>query len=119
MRYTAVARHRSEYPQPITFVKGTQLTIGEKYEGPEAWDHWYLCRAAGQQEGWVPGQIIERLGAGHGQALEDYTARELDVDEGDVLISSRTLNGWAWCERPSDARSGWVPLESLEEARRD
>ena len=46
------------------------------------------------------------------------TARELDVDEGDVLIGSRTLNGWLWCHRLSQApaEAGWVPLAHLQAA---
>ncbi|MGE8641318.1 MAG: SH3 domain-containing protein [Achromobacter sp.] len=119
MRYIVVARHRSEYPKPIQFAKGCLIAIGEKYEGPEGWDNWYLCRTPDSQEGWVPGQIIEHLEPGSGKALEDYTALELDVDAGDVLIGSRTLNGWAWCNRPADAGSGWVPLKNLRETGND
>ena len=119
MRFIVVMQHRSEYAQPISFAKGTLLTIGEKYEGPEGWDNWHLCRTPDSREGWVPGQIIERLGRCSGTALEDYTALELDVDAGDVLIGSRTLNGWVWCHCPSNARSGWVPLKNLRESDDD
>lgn len=115
MRYIVVAQHRSEYPEPICLAKGDLITIGEKYEGPEGWDNWYLCRTPDSQEGWVPGQIIEELNPGNGKALEDYTALELNANTGDVLIGTRTLNGWVWCQHSSDARSGWVPLKNLQE----
>lgn len=119
MRYIVVAPHRSEYPQPICFAKGSLIAIGEKYEGPEGWDNWYLCRTHDSQEGWVPGQIIEQLEPGVGKALEDYTALELGVDAGDVLMGSRTLNGWVWCHQSSDALNGWVPLKNLHEIDHD
>ncbi|KRW75826.1 SH3 domain-containing protein, partial [Pseudomonas citronellolis] len=76
MHYEVVVAHRSEYPEPITFARGALLKVGERYEGPEGWDDWYFCAAAGR-EGWVPAQVFERVGEGVGRALEDYTAREM------------------------------------------
>lgn len=58
-------------------------------------------------------QVLEQLGKGCGRLLEDYSARELDVDEGGVLTGSRILNGWLWCESDSSG-PGWVPLANLE-----
>lgn len=110
MRYVAIGAHRSEYPEPITFPQGAPLTVGEQYEGPEGWDNWFFCTTAGHPGGWVPGQIIERIDARQGRALRAYTARELDVDEGDALAGAEQLNGWMWCTRHSDGQSGWVPL---------
>ncbi len=116
MKYIAIDQHHSEYPEPITFAKGALLVIGEKYEGSEDWNNWYLCHTADQQKGWVPGQVIEWIDACNGRALEDYTAQELDVSKGDVLTASRIMNGWAWCCRLSDCQSGWVPLKVLRKA---
>lgn len=113
MKYAVVKSHRSEYPHPISFKKGDPLAIREKYEGPEGWSDWYFCTTPGHTGGWVPAQAIERLGDGTGRASEDYIARELNVDEGDLLFGSRLLNGWVWCRRPSGTESGWVPLENL------
>lgn len=116
-RYVATGQHRSEYPSPITFKKGAPLAVGNKYEGPEGWSDWYFCTTPGQQGGWVPGQLIGRFAdARNGVALEDYTAKELDVDEGDVLAVSKILDGWMWCERLSDDQSGWVPMELLRKS---
>lgn len=111
--HTVTRQHRSEYPQPITFDAGTVLAVGERYDGDEGWEGWYSCLAPGQERGWVPEQVLEFVGPGTARAREPYTARELDVDVGDVLESSRTLNGWAWCVRPGDDASEWVPLANL------
>lgn len=116
MKYIAILPHRSEYPDPITFTQGATLSVGEKYDGPEAWDNWFFCTLPGHAGGWVPEQVIARTGNGHGVAREDYTARELDVDTDDVLEGIRTLNGWQWCHRPADGKSGWVPMENLRVA---
>lgn len=114
MKFAVVAEHRSEYPEPITFTKGAALMVGECYEGEEGWDNWYLCSASGQHDGWVPGQLIERLEGNRGRAREDYCARELDVDSGDIVLGSRQLNGWVWCCKVPDGESGWVPLAVLQ-----
>lgn len=114
-KYLIVSPHESEFPNPITFKKGAPLIVGEEYEGSEGWDNWFLCSTPGQESGWVPGQIIERLVGSTGRALDDYTARELDVQEGELVIGSRTLNGWLWCERYGGSGAGWVPLENLKE----
>lgn len=116
MKYIAIKNHRSEFPEPITFAKGDHLQIGEEYKGPEDWDNWHFCTTTNHQEGWVPAQIIKWTDTGNGIATQDYTARELDVNEGDELSASKSINGWAWCCRLSDQQTGWVPLEILQEA---
>lgn len=113
--HRVVKPHVSEYPEPITFSAGISLAVGERYEGPEGWDDWFFCSAPGQSCGWVPGQVIGAVEAGIATALEDYTARELTVDAGDVVIGTRRLNGWLWADRQGTPDSGWVPLANLED----
>ena len=114
-KYLVIQDHTSEYPEPITFAKGTPLIVGEKYNGPEGWDNWLFCETPGQIGGWVPAQIIEIVNDKTARAREDYTARELNVREGDLLLGTRTLNGWVWCKRIDSLESGWVPLANLQE----
>lgn len=115
-QYLVIKDHNSEYPEPITFAKGSHLVVGEKYEGPEGWDNWLFCETPGQKGGWVPAQIIEIINDNIARAREDYTARELNVREGDLLLGIRTLNGWVWCKSTKSLESGWVPLVNLQEA---
>lgn len=114
-KFLVVRPHESEYPRPITFKKGDPLVVGEEYEGAEGWENWFLCSTPGQEPGWVPGQIIERLAGATGRAREDYTARELNVLEGEIVTGGKVLNGWLWCENAAGTESGWVPLENLQE----
>ena len=116
-QYVVTQDHTSEYPEPITFEKGAFLVVGEKYQGPEDWDNWMFCETPGQKGGWVPVQVIEMIDDKTARAREDYTARELNVREGDLLLGVKSLNGWAWCENSSNLESGWVPLANLQEAR--
>lgn len=116
-RYVVTKRHTSEYSEPITVKKGDPLAVGERYAGQEQWHDWFLCSTPGQQDGWVPAQIIETLADGCTVASEDYTARELNVEEGDTVLCTRMLNGWGWCESLRHAGSGWVPLENLKTHR--
>jgi hypothetical protein len=116
-QYVVIQNHTSEYPEPITFTKGASLYVGEKYQGPEGWDNWLFCRTPGQKGGWVPAQIIEIINDKIARAREDYTARELNVREGYLLLGSKTLNGWIWCKKPNSLESGWVPLAKLQEVR--
>lgn len=112
----ATDQHISEYPDPITFIKGTKIFIGEKYEGNEYWDNWYYCTVPNHSGGWVPAQLIEQSDKpSHGVANDDYTAKELDVNEGDKFRAIKYMNGWLWCQRLFDNELGWVPAGILKE----
>lgn len=113
VKLIVIERHISEYPRPITFAKGAPLTIGELYAGDKNWNEWYFCSTPGQEAGWVPGQLIERISDTMGIAKEDYSAKELDVNPGEVIWGSKVLNGWVWCTRISHAEEGWVPLMNI------
>lgn len=115
--YLVIQGHTSEFPNPITFDKGTPLTVGERYEGPEGWENWIFCESPGQEGGWVPAQIIEITTGNTARARDDYTARELNVKEGELVLGERILNGWVWCEKSSGFESGWVPLGNLKEVQ--
>lgn len=114
IHYLVTEDHQSEFPEPIVLPKGAVLVIGEKYDGPEDWIGWFFCETPGQKGGWVPEQIIQKTGPRSGYALEDYSARELNVSAGHQVWGGRELNGWLWCERPDRSDSGWVPLSKLQ-----
>lgn len=113
-RYIVVTAHQSEYPEPIHFQRGTTLQIGEKYQGPEDWQDWYFCHTDAHPGGWMPRQVFRLTEAGQGVALQDYSAKELNVAQGDLLEGTRTLNGWLWAQHLASKESGGVPLENLQ-----
>ncbi len=115
LKFIVIQQHQSEFPDPITFSKGALLNLGEVYKGEEGWKNWCFCTTQGQKGGWVPEQVFERIDDNIGCAIESYTARELDVDQGDVLLSLRELNGWVWCRKSTNGEEGWVPAECLQQ----
>ncbi|GAV14642.1 SH3 domain-containing protein [Paenibacillus sp. NAIST15-1] len=80
--YIVIKKHRSNYPNPLTLIKGQSVIMGEKYEGPENWENWIFCttQSEGNQKisGWVPMQLLDTKGT-EAIVLEDYTARELNA----------------------------------------
>ncbi|WP_197081575.1 SH3 domain-containing protein [Chromobacterium sp. LK1] len=111
--YIAIQNHTPEHSAPISFAKGAPLLVGERYEGPEGWENWYFCETPGQAAGgWVPGQLIEYID-GKALARDSYSAQELDIQAGERLLGSKTLNGWLWCRRQDGEAFGWVPLNIL------
>jgi len=117
MDYEVIKEHRSNYPNPITLSKGQSVILGKKYDGPEDWDNWVYCSTIdGSQEGWVPEQIIQAK-EGVGVVLDDYTAKELNVEVGETVVGIRVLNGWIWCEKANGKESGWVPKDHLKPLR--
>lgn len=114
MKYVVIKAHKSQFPDPIIVLKGELLHVGEKYNGPENWDHWYFCTTAAKKAGWVPAQVIQWLNDKTGIALEDYSARELNVDNGEIVVGLKIMNGWLWCHTDTRAKSGWVPLAHLQ-----
>lgn len=114
VKFLVIKPHVSEYPDPIRFKKGSSLVVGEKSDGIEKWDNWYFCSTSEHAGGWVPAQIIALLDDKNGVALEDYSANELNVAIGDILLGEKNLNGWVWCLQPHKGIMGWVPLENLQ-----
>ena len=64
-------------------------------------------------EGFVPEQIIRKEDR-NGIILEDYSAKELDIDEGTLVEGIKELNGWMWLRNTITNDLGWVPMEKLK-----
>ena len=107
--YIVIASHRSNYPNPIQFVKGETLVLGKRdteYPG------WVWVTTPSEKDGWAPEPLIERTSINSGTALSEYTARELDTQVGDLVSCVKELHGWLWVEK-ENGESGWVPKESV------
>ena len=111
--YLVIQAHASEFPAPMRVRKGDRVAVGERYDGPEGWPDWYLCTPADQEAGFVPAQFLDRHADGSATMLEDFTNKELDVAQGEILRGERELNGWVWVVRLIGEEAGWVPLENL------
>jgi hypothetical protein len=59
----------------------------------------------------VPEQIID---GDSGKITEDYSAKELNIDEGTIAEGIKELNGWLWLKNKKTNEVGWVPVGKLK-----
>ncbi len=118
-RYVVVCKWIESYENPIILKKDERVVINLaiKETDPE-WVNWVWCIADNGMTGWVPIQILnvyETLSNERQIAvvLEDYSAYELPVNQGEIVVGSRCLNGWVWCRKENSTKEGWVPIRCL------
>ena len=113
MKYRALKKYNSAPDNPIEITKGEELLIFEESDPHGDWPNWLFCKGE-NKEGWVPKQIITIEGS-KGISSENYTAIEMNLTLGDVIISSRELNGWIWGTKENEPDLfSWAPLDCLE-----
>lgn len=113
MIYKVVRDHTCDNTTPIIVTKGTRVKVGEQSDSNGIWPNWVYCFGLeGQGEGWTPIQIIH-LENEYGIVLEDYSAIELKVLQGETVEGDIELNGWIWCKKRNDNNTGWLPKEKL------
>lgn len=112
--YILVREYENSNPDPIELKKGDVVKLGETFTDNALWPNWINCVSGRTgKSGWTPMQILQVDGE-TGMASTDYTAREMTVEVGDMVMADRELNGWRWCVRESDGESGWVPEMCLK-----
>jgi hypothetical protein len=115
--YLVTERYETEFTNPITLTAGEKVTIGEDPDpemNPDTWINWEYCiKSDGSNAGFVPRQIIEIEGE-HGIILENYSAKEMTVEKGEIVEGIKELNGWLWAKNKATGEIGWIPLEVLE-----
>jgi hypothetical protein len=115
--YIVTKSHETEFPNPITLTAGEKVMIGED-PNPEVnhdtWINWAYCiKEDGSNAGFVPEQIIRKEGS-YGIVLENYSAHEMTVSEGETLEGTKELNGWLWARNKRTGELGWIPLENVK-----
>jgi hypothetical protein len=105
--------YSAKYKNPIILNTGDIVTLGEE-EKEEKWKGW--IRASTQNnEGWIPLQIVNISDDGKtGIISEYYSAKEIDTEEGDIIIVMNKLNGWSWVKKESTGEEGWIPDENID-----
>lgn len=111
--YARIARdYRTQYTNPIRFVQGEVVTLGEC---DTEWPAFIWTITADGNAGWAPIEWLTPLGSDRAEGLREYSAQELDVDAGDQVTLLHALGGWWWCAHV-DGRVGWVPAAHVEHA---
>lgn len=113
-KYRVIKSRKTDSDNPIIVFKGEKLICVEESNEDADWAGWIFCKSE-NNEGWVPKQIINRSGD-IGFLLEDYDAREFDIEVDEFITMDKTLNGWIWgTKKDEPLTKGWVPLNHLEE----
>ena len=113
MKFKIIEEHKCNNQAPIIISKGTRVKIGKESNATESWPNWIYCYSLdGISEGWTPKQIIQ-IESEYGIVLENYSAKELDVKEGEIVEGNREINGWVWCSELNGSEEGWLPKEKL------
>lgn len=111
--YRVVKSREVDSENPIIVYAGEQVTCIEESDPQGDWGGWILCESA-NNKGWIPTQIIDRCGK-EGTITEDYNAIEFNIEVGEILISTRKLNGWIWgYKKDKPNYEAWAPLNHVE-----
>lgn len=107
MDLVTLSSHKSNYPDPISFEEGDEVTIHHldtDYPG------WVKVSTKDGKAGWAPIEYLSSVAEdGPSIALKEYSAKELDVEIGEQLKLIHELNDWVWVNK-LDGESGWIPL---------
>ena len=109
--YRVIKSYRSPYTEPLVLKRGERLS----WEPRECeWPGWIWCTTFHGESRWVPENWVEKRGRDC-LLQRDYTATELDVEEGETVTVLLMESSWGWATNES-GKSGWVPLEYLQAA---
>lgn len=111
MKIKIIKSYKTVYEDPLILNPGDEVILGEE-EQKEEWLGWIFCEFKGNK-GWVPNDIIKTDDGVRGIITEYYSAKELDVSEGEILDYIKELNGWLLLKNQKD-HTGWVPKENTK-----
>ncbi|KHT64701.1 hypothetical protein RJ45_05080 [Photobacterium gaetbulicola] len=112
MEYQVVREYQDAPESPIQIEKGEKLQFVEESNPAGDWANWIFCRGE-NKEGWVPKQILA-IDSIEVTVLEDYFAKEHNLEVGEILVKEHELNGWIWCKKlGSSEELAWAPLNHL------
>jgi hypothetical protein len=110
-RFRVGKAYQRSTAEPLVLRKGDRVRIGRPYEDDPEWPDWIWCEDTAGKGGWVPKQLIAAENT-RGSVRDAYEARQISVQEGEIVTVSSVLNGWAWARRCT-GESGWLPLRHL------
>jgi hypothetical protein len=103
----ATRPYRVQYPDPIVLRPGDVVHLGER---DSEYPGWIWGTSPQGRGGWIPEEFLKVFGE-TGTAIREYNAREVDLDEGDIVSVIEELLGWALVSKGDLV--GWVPLSHL------
>lgn len=110
-KYITIRPWEGNAPYHLEVKAGDIVTILKQEDKPE-WEDWLWCES-NSTSGFIPQDIIEELNKNTGKVLEDYTAKELNVGAGEIIIGIRKHQGWVFGKNEISKEIGWLPNEIL------
>ena len=111
--YKILKDYKTPYRNPIILNAGDIVKLGEE-EKEEKWKGWIWIENL-TNKGWAPIQILDiSSDKKTGKVLEYYSAKELDVEQGNTIEKIKSLNGWTWSKNIQSNEEGWIPDEIIE-----
>jgi hypothetical protein len=115
LKYRVIKEHKPNNSKPIKVKKGEKVKIGKISGMEDGWSNWVYCYSLDNNtEGWTPEQIIQ-IENDYGIISHDYSAKELEVSESNIVDGEFELNGWLWCSILNKSEFGWLPKEKIVE----
>jgi len=110
MKVVVKEAHKSDYPNPISFIDGEPLILGHfdtEFIG------WIRTITSDGNEGWAPVDYIEMNQCkAKGIAKCNYNAFELDTEINESLEVLSELNEWFLVVN-TRGEEGWVPVQTV------
>ncbi|UCH32363.1 MAG: hypothetical protein JSV05_03010 [Candidatus Bathyarchaeota archaeon] len=110
--YEVIKDYDSPYPDPIVFLKGEKVRVGQEFRDDPDWKNWIWCEGKNDRKAWVPKHYIDIQGT-NGIFNREYNAMELSVEVGEKLIVYEIVNGFGMSEK-TNGTGGWVPMKNME-----
>lgn len=101
--------YRKKHHDPVRFQAGETVRVGER---DTEWPEFLWATDGSGRSGWVHERFLAAT-TGEATALQDYDARELDAEAGDVVRLIEEAGGWWWCEN-AIGEQGWLPERDLD-----
>lgn len=115
MKYRVIEEHKSNNSNPINVKKGEKVKLGRISSEADGWCNWVYCFSLGSDtEGWIPEQMV-KVENEYGILLNDYSAKELEVNKNNIIDGDIEFNGWLWCSKLNETTFGWIPNEKIVE----
>ena len=92
MKCRVIENWAASYADPIQIRKGEAVALDGRRD---IWDGhcWLWAKASDGREGWIPDDILDDS-SGATTAKEDYSAKELSCQAGQVLTVIKETHGW-------------------------
>lgn len=112
-QYKVIKEHISNYPDPIVLHKGQEVSYGDE---DTQFPNWIFCKSISTNKvGWVPKQLLtEPNNLGIAIVTKDYSAHELTMSIGEILVGLEHVNDWTFC-KTKKGELGWIPTFCLFE----